>query len=1209
MNNRHSQPQINDAKQFLERVKQRFKSDKGVYDQFVDIMKNFKNDHINTGNTIDEVRELFSKHPDLFEGFRHFLPAAGLATREEMSNYYQSMNGENTTNGGASSDNHAMNGAVTANGHNDSSNATDQGTQPPDFNMAVTFICKIKQRFGATRKIYQDFLNILQHFQSAAQANDTSVVKDVKNRIRALFRDHPDLLDQFDYFLPPLTAHFSRGAVSAASNTQAADTNGSRKRNRQGDDLENQPDPKRRRRGGEKDKRGSTSVPGNASMSDSVKQERSSRSKRKHRNKERHHHHHRDSSKRRGEKLRDKKDGARGDEAMSDEDERVVFSDSDEELEEKHGDRLSHHSQSNLHANSNNASNAHNGAELATSSAMHDSHSNHNQHSHSDEHQGLRIFSKLRKDIPDHLYRHILTLTQLYPMGLTEFSVVGKLICDALREHGHTDLMKEFQKELQSSKQSWFFRSRGQNYYEYLTNNSLLKSCKSIQSSYRQLPQDVVQPRCSGRHVDAATVLNDYFVSKPRGGEGGGNNENAPGGRLKSTYNEALQKSEDDLFELDMMIQTNDAARKRLEQLYKTVMQPKNIKFIQSTGSTLMEIPPVEQRAISRLYSEHGHKVLNLLKKMPETTIPVVLKRLREKSQEWEALKNEMKPVWKVMAKKNYFKAHDFRFTIFKSNDLKRISFKNLCKQIEERHVIKQRRNQLMHSNHNMHPPRQTAAADEDDEDEDVDVDMSTNTNTNTNTNTVDNNTTTMDDDDEEDKEVKQEKEKDEEEEDEDDDVRMSAERDEDMVLPQLEFDKVHHSANRSIANDKVDLTETDIASQQQLYYNGFNGSNGVIGGVGLVGTSNHDHIIQQMGAGLHVELGEYMKMPKESKINNHDYRFVVYDKKILGDCVELIYQKANKEEVGKSKEQKRLFAEIMESLFGEFFNLDIKTSSARFLDNNVESDIDDEDTSPSPHNISNIIQKVDVENEENLNQIDVCKLDETQMNHVLNTYYYDNSNENDKEDAAVPPTVLYGNRHIYALFRYLHILYARMNYAFSLCYDKHPLYRWAVNAQQTKEEQLKKYQEFQSHLSKWLNEQIDDELFEDECRKIMGLKSYQLFTLNKVITQSYRMVCEIDCDPQIHPYYRLFLHFAAKRANKSLSKEQRKQNYLRHYIAASTINNTEDDELYQVSFHDHKILAISIFEPHQEKHLENSNNDSAQSTNHNDSADNTTSQ
>merc|ERR1712154_578571 len=67
-------------------------------------------------------------------------------------------------------------------------------------------------------------------------------------------------------------------------------------------------------------------------------------------------------------------------------------------------------------------------------------------------------------------------------------------------------------------------------------------------------------------------------------------------------------------------------------------------------------------------------------------TIPVVLKRLREKSNEWEGLKNEMEGCWKSVAQKNYFKAHDFRYTIFKQYDAKRIALKNILKQIEERH-------------------------------------------------------------------------------------------------------------------------------------------------------------------------------------------------------------------------------------------------------------------------------------------------------------------------------------------------------------------------------------------------------------------------------------------------------------------------------------------------------------------------------------------
>lgn len=100
------QPQIDDAKNFLERVKDAFRNQRGVYDKFVEIMKNFKHDkyvpvvvslpsmsivalicltltrchllclfRLNTGGVIQEVQDLFDGHEELFVGFQNFLPA------------------------------------------------------------------------------------------------------------------------------------------------------------------------------------------------------------------------------------------------------------------------------------------------------------------------------------------------------------------------------------------------------------------------------------------------------------------------------------------------------------------------------------------------------------------------------------------------------------------------------------------------------------------------------------------------------------------------------------------------------------------------------------------------------------------------------------------------------------------------------------------------------------------------------------------------------------------------------------------------------------------------------------------------------------------------------------------------------------------------------------------------------------------------------
>ena len=103
-----------------------------------------------------------------------------------------------------------------------------------DFQMAVEFICKIKARFGASKKIYKDFLSILQRmfaniisvyiqkefalislssiyihidtgFQTAAASHDSHVIKDVKNKIRTLFKDHTDLLQVCHYSISCLT--------------------------------------------------------------------------------------------------------------------------------------------------------------------------------------------------------------------------------------------------------------------------------------------------------------------------------------------------------------------------------------------------------------------------------------------------------------------------------------------------------------------------------------------------------------------------------------------------------------------------------------------------------------------------------------------------------------------------------------------------------------------------------------------------------------------------------------------------------------------------------------------------------------------------------------------------------------------------------------------------------------------------------------------
>jgi paired amphipathic helix protein Sin3a len=68
------QPILNDALSYLDQVKVRFQDHPDVYNKFLDIMKDFKSQAIDTPGVIDRVSTLFNGHPELIQGFNTFLP-------------------------------------------------------------------------------------------------------------------------------------------------------------------------------------------------------------------------------------------------------------------------------------------------------------------------------------------------------------------------------------------------------------------------------------------------------------------------------------------------------------------------------------------------------------------------------------------------------------------------------------------------------------------------------------------------------------------------------------------------------------------------------------------------------------------------------------------------------------------------------------------------------------------------------------------------------------------------------------------------------------------------------------------------------------------------------------------------------------------------------------------------------------------------------
>jgi hypothetical protein len=58
----------------------------------------------------------------------------------------------------------------------------------------------------------------------------------------------------------------------------------------------------------------------------------------------------------------------------------------------------------------------------------------------------------------------------------------------------------------------------------------------------------------------------------------------------------------------------------------------------------------------------------------PNITVPVVLKRLKQKDQEWTKARREWNKIWREVNEKNYYKSLDHQSFFFKQNDKKNLA-------------------------------------------------------------------------------------------------------------------------------------------------------------------------------------------------------------------------------------------------------------------------------------------------------------------------------------------------------------------------------------------------------------------------------------------------------------------------------------------------------------------------------------------------------
>ncbi|KAG9157964.1 hypothetical protein Leryth_000138, partial [Lithospermum erythrorhizon] len=152
-------PSTNDALLYLKKVRDAFADQREKHSMFIDIMGSYKAQRIDKDEVIDRVKELFQGHPHLIIGFNAFLPKGHeiKLTRKEKK----------------------------------------PPKKPVEFEDGIIFIGKLKERFGIDGHVYKSFVHILNMFR-----NKKKSVGEMYQDVAILFEEHPDLLEEFDRFMP-----------------------------------------------------------------------------------------------------------------------------------------------------------------------------------------------------------------------------------------------------------------------------------------------------------------------------------------------------------------------------------------------------------------------------------------------------------------------------------------------------------------------------------------------------------------------------------------------------------------------------------------------------------------------------------------------------------------------------------------------------------------------------------------------------------------------------------------------------------------------------------------------------------------------------------------------------------------------------------------------------------------------------------------------
>ncbi|KAK4050893.1 hypothetical protein OIO90_004869 [Microbotryomycetes sp. JL221] len=191
---------------------------------------------------------------------------------------------------------------------------------------------------------------------------------------------------------------------------------------------------------------------------------------------------------------------------------------------------------------------------------------------------------------------------------------------------------------------------------------------KKYGPSYRKLPDSEIDLACSGREPLDWSVLNDEWVAFATWASEGS------GAHRKNPYEEAMYNTEQERHWYSFNIESNLRTIAYLEPIaariaLMTAEERLAFKMPEGFGGSA---PSVYERVIRKVYGkDHSWEILSALFDNPAVAVPIVLSRLKQKDEEWKRAEREWNKIWREVDVKNYYRALDHQGIPFKSVDKK----------------------------------------------------------------------------------------------------------------------------------------------------------------------------------------------------------------------------------------------------------------------------------------------------------------------------------------------------------------------------------------------------------------------------------------------------------------------------------------------------------------------------------------------------------